>query len=167
MSYSQGTRNVMDFSSRYLCPIDDVINVTGTWTVSVCGYVSFLPGTMSSPTAPRMRPPAIWEVPTSMKTVNVHRARKGFKVLQTLKKSQSAVMTLRPGQWSGAMGNEHPGSEQTLLVLEGEVVAEIGDERKVLRKGDVVIVPLKAPHRFGNESDSAAITFNVYAPPAY
>lgn len=102
-----------------------------------------------------------------MKTVNVHRTRPGFSVLQTLEKSQTATMTLRPGEWSGEKGNEHPDSEQTLLVLEGEVVAEIGDDRKVLRKGDVVIVPRKAPHRFGNEGEDIALTFNVYAPPAY
>ncbi|MBC5806161.1 MAG: cupin domain-containing protein [Candidatus Eremiobacter antarcticus] len=76
-------------------------------------------------------------------------------------------MILEPGAWSGEIANEHPSSEQTLLVLEGEVVAEIGDGRDILKKGDVVIVPQRAKHRFGNEGTKAAITFNVYAPPAY
>lgn len=97
----------------------------------------------------------------------VNHAGPGFKVLQTSEKSQTATMTLRPGEWSGKKGNEHPESEQTLLVLEGEVIAEIGEDRTTLRKGDVVIVPRKASHRFGNQADSIARTFNVYAPPAY
>ena len=54
-----------------------------------------------------------------------------------------------------------------LLVLEGEVLAEIGAEKMTLRKGDVVIVPPKVAHRFVNKAASPAVTFNVYAPPAY
>lgn len=77
------------------------------------------------------------------------------------------MMRLGPGRSSGPKGNEHPSSEQVLLVLEGEVMAEIGGERATLRKGDVVIVPAGAAHRFVNHGASAALTLNVYAPPAY
>ncbi len=98
---------------------------------------------------------------------NIAETQSSFSVLQTDENSQTAVMILEPGSWSGEKANEHPSSEQTLLVIEGEVVAEIGDEREVLKKGDVVIVPQRAKHRFGNESAKTAITFNVYAPPAY
>ena len=102
-----------------------------------------------------------------MKKHNALRSKGGFSVLQTSDESQTAVMTLQHGEWSGDKQNEHPDSEQVLVVLEGEVVAEIGDERTVLRKGDSVIVPRGAKHRFGNESEEKAVTFNVYAPPAY
>ena|SRR5579864_9241329 len=98
---------------------------------------------------------------------NIKETSGWFSVLQTNDQSQTAIMTLAPGKWSGEKGNEHPGSDQVLLVLEGEVVAEIGDERAVLHAGDVVTVEAGAPHRFGNESKSKAVTFNVYAPPAY
>lgn len=98
---------------------------------------------------------------------NVGRAPDSFSVLQTMELVQTAVMTLQPGAWSGHKGNEHPGSEQVLLVVEGEVVAEIGSERGVLQAGDVVIVRAGQAHRFGNESEQPAVTFNVYAPPAY
>ncbi len=77
------------------------------------------------------------------------------------------MMTLAPGKSSGPKGNEHPKSEQTLLVLEGEILADIGSEKRTLRKGDIVIVPPGAEHRFVNHGGSPAITFNVYAPPAY
>ncbi|MDQ6825593.1 MAG: cupin domain-containing protein [Candidatus Eremiobacteraeota bacterium] len=52
-------------------------------------------------------------------------------------------------------------------MVEGEVVAEIGDECKTLREGDVVIVPAGVAHRFSNASNRDALTFNVYGPPAY
>lgn len=76
-------------------------------------------------------------------------------------------MTLAPGKSSGPKGNEHPKSEQTLFVVEGEILAEIGNEEQMLRKGDAVIVPAGISHRFTNHSESPAVTFNVYAPPAY
>jgi mannose-6-phosphate isomerase-like protein (cupin superfamily) len=102
-----------------------------------------------------------------MNISNVRDKKDFFKVLQTSKKSQTATMTLAPGKASGPKGNEHPKSEQVLLVLEGEVLAEIGQEKMTLRKGDVVIVPPKTAHRFVNKAASPAVTFNVYAPPAY
>jgi mannose-6-phosphate isomerase-like protein (cupin superfamily) len=102
-----------------------------------------------------------------MQKRNAFDAMQWFAVLQTSNQSQTAVMRLEPGSWSGEKGNEHAGSEQVLLVLEGEVVAEIGKDRDVLKRGDAVIVPKGVDHRFGNEGNVPALTFNVYAPPAY
>ena len=102
-----------------------------------------------------------------MQIANVRNSKGFFRVLQTAKKSQFATMTLAPGKSSGPKGNEHPKSEQVLLVLEGEVLAEIEDEKATLRKGDAVIVPAGAAHKFTNHGGSPAATFNVYSPPAY
>jgi mannose-6-phosphate isomerase-like protein (cupin superfamily) len=102
-----------------------------------------------------------------MNVANTRTSRKLFKVLQTTTKTQSAMMTLRPGKQSGPKGNDHPNSEQVLLVLQGEVVAEIGKETRTLKAGDAVIVPRRASHRFVNKSKRMVVTFNVYAPPAY
>ena len=52
-------------------------------------------------------------------------------------------------------------------MLEGELLAEVGEEKRTLRRGDVVIVPAGVAHRFVNYADSRAVTFNVYGPPAY
>lgn len=98
---------------------------------------------------------------------NLRDAKSWFEVLGTGRKCQFAVMTLAPGKSSGPKGNEHPKSEQVLFVVEGEVLAEVGDERRTLRKGDAVIVPAGAAHRFVNHGGSPALTFNAYAPPAY
>ena len=102
-----------------------------------------------------------------MKLCNIREDGEWFHVLLTSKKSQVATMTLAPGKASGPKGNEHPKSEQVLFVVEGEVLAEIGDEKQTLRKGDVVIVPAGADHRFVNHGASTVVTLNVYAPPAY
>ena len=102
-----------------------------------------------------------------MQRSNIRDAKKWFDVLETASKSQVALMKLSPGKASGPRGNEHPKSEQILLVLEGEIFAEIGEEKATLRKGDIVIVPTDTDHRFTNLSESDALTFNVYAPPAY
>lgn len=102
-----------------------------------------------------------------MKLCNIRNATSWFEVLATSKKSQIATMKLAPGKSSGPKGNEHPKSEQVLFVVEGEVLAEIGEEKATLRKGDAVIVPAGADHRFVNHGGSPAITLNVYSPPAY
>jgi mannose-6-phosphate isomerase-like protein (cupin superfamily) len=102
-----------------------------------------------------------------MNVVHTPSVRKFFKVLQTSAKSQTAMMTLRPGQESGPKGNDHPKSEQVLLVVKGKVFAEIGSKTRTLEAGDAVIVPAGAKHRFSNRGRKPAVTFNVYAPPAY
>jgi mannose-6-phosphate isomerase-like protein (cupin superfamily) len=98
---------------------------------------------------------------------NILRHGEFFKILHTAKKSQSAVMVLAPGKASGKFGNEHPDSEQVVLVVEGEILAEVGDENATLRKGDTIIIPRKAEHRLVNHSGSKATIFSVYAPPGY
>jgi mannose-6-phosphate isomerase-like protein (cupin superfamily) len=102
-----------------------------------------------------------------MNVVHTKRYTRLFKVLQTAARTQTAMMTLRPGEESGPMGNDHPKSEQVLYVVRGEVVAQIGPATRTLKAGDAVIVPLRARHRFVNKSKRPVVTFNVYAPPAY
>lgn len=102
-----------------------------------------------------------------MNVVHSGRVRKFFKVLQTSANSQTAMMTLGPGQSSGPKRNDHPKCEQVLLVIEGEVVAEVRNETRTLKAGDVVVVPRRASHRFTNKGKRTAVAFNVYAPPAY
>ena len=76
-------------------------------------------------------------------------------------------MTLQPGGQSSIENNVHEKSDQILLVVEGEVEAEVAGERKILRKGDVCVVPAGTRHRFENKSSETVLTFSVYAPPEY
>src|SRR5581483_2675733 len=102
-----------------------------------------------------------------MSAPNILKSTAFFEVLETAEGSQTAVMYLAPGEESGPKENEHPQSEQVLYVVQGEVEAEIGHRQLRLRAGDSVIVTRETPHRFSNRSDAPALTFNVYAPPAY
>ena len=102
-----------------------------------------------------------------MNIANLQNGSDWFRVLQTTERSQTAVMTLQGGGASGEELSSHPHSDQVLLVVEGEVSAMVSGETKTMRVGDVVIVPAGAKHKFTNPAKSRAVTFSVYAPPAY
>ena len=102
-----------------------------------------------------------------MNVTNIGKARKWFEVLQTSERSQTAMMTLASGDATGASAEAHEESDQVLLMLDGELAGEVGDQRPALKKGDVIIVPAGVKHRFVNHAAKPAVTFNVYSPPAY
>ena len=102
-----------------------------------------------------------------MDVTNISEAKDWFEVLQTSERSQTAMMTLAPGKSSGEKAEAHEGSDQVLLVLQGELTGEVGNENLTLKKGDVIIIPSGVKHRFTNQSQRQAMTFNVYSPPAY
>ena len=76
-------------------------------------------------------------------------------------------MILAPGDRSSEEMNVHEKSDQTLLLLEGELWAEVGKENRKMSKGDSCIVSAGTPHRFENRGKGRAVTFNVYSPPEY
>ena len=90
-----------------------------------------------------------------------------FSVIDTSQASQTAWMTLASGEASGPKENEHGASEQVLYLVEGELHAEVGDRRFLMKAGDSVIVGKGVAHRFENRAQRPAVTFNVYTPPAY
>ena len=102
-----------------------------------------------------------------MDVTNINKAKEWFEVLQTSEQSQTAMMTLAPEDSTGAKAEAHKNSEQVLLLLDGKLTGEVGDDRPTLRKGDVIIIPAGVKHRFTNRGRKAAVTFNVYLPPAY
>jgi mannose-6-phosphate isomerase-like protein (cupin superfamily) len=102
-----------------------------------------------------------------MESHNIFSGDTAFAVLQTTERSQTSVMILHPGESSSEAPSRHPKSDQILLLVEGSLTAEIGSSRRDLRPGDSVIVEANTPHRFTNSGDARAVTFSVYAPPAY
>jgi mannose-6-phosphate isomerase-like protein (cupin superfamily) len=98
---------------------------------------------------------------------NVRDQKSWFAIMESAELTQTAVMTIGPGESSGPMHNEHPASEQVLYLVEGRLQAEIGDRSFTMRAGDAVIVKREIPHRFTNDGPQPALTFNVYSPPAY
>jgi len=102
-----------------------------------------------------------------MNIANLRQSEEFFEVLQTTDRSQTAVMTLAPGGASSGEPNIHPKSDQVVLLVEGELNAEVGDEKRVLKAGDIVVVPAGTPHKFTNSGSAEAKAFSTYAPPAY
>jgi mannose-6-phosphate isomerase-like protein (cupin superfamily) len=102
-----------------------------------------------------------------MDVKNLDEADDWFSVLQTGKKVQTAVMELAPGQSSGEKPEAHEKSEQVLVVIEGEVLAEVKGKTRTMGKGDVIVIPAGAKHKFTNQSKKRVLTFNTYSPPEY
>ena len=102
-----------------------------------------------------------------MKTANIRRTTAWFEVQLTTKRSQTAVMTLDAGGESSEELNTHEHSDQVVLVIEGEIAAEVGGKKMTLRGGDSAIIPAGTPHRLSNGGKTKAVTFNVYSPPEY
>jgi mannose-6-phosphate isomerase-like protein (cupin superfamily) len=98
---------------------------------------------------------------------NISEATEWFEVLQTSRRSQTAMMTLAAGTSTGRKAEAHKKSDQVLLMLKGELVGKVGQEKVRLKKGDVLLIPAGTPHRFTNKASKPAVTFNVYAPPEY
>jgi mannose-6-phosphate isomerase-like protein (cupin superfamily) len=98
---------------------------------------------------------------------NIREATDWFEVLQTSKRTQTAMMTLKPGKSSGSEPEGHKESDQILLVLQGEVEGAIAKETVTLREGDVIVIPAGTKHKFTNRSSADAVTFNTYSPPEY
>ena len=76
-------------------------------------------------------------------------------------------MKLGPGKASGDEAEAHEGSDQILLVTQGEVEGEIEGEIVTICAGEFILIPAGTKHRFVNRGDVPALTFNVYAPPVY
>lgn len=53
--------------------------------------------------------------------------------------------------------------EESVMILEGEAVAEIDGIRHALKAGDTTWIPANVPHRFLNESNALMRIFWTYA----
>lgn len=55
--------------------------------------------------------------------------------------------------------------EESVLILEGNAIAEVDGERYALKAGDTTWMPANVPHRFLNESTAPMRIFWTYASP--
>jgi len=102
-----------------------------------------------------------------MNISNFRGSSESFHLIQTTGRTQTASISLQSGEATSDEMNSHPHSDQTVVLLDGELVAEVGGERTVLRSGESLIIPAGVKHRLRNEAKSTAFAFTVYAPPAY
>ncbi|PYO04511.1 MAG: hypothetical protein DMD75_31225 [Candidatus Rokuibacteriota bacterium] len=93
-----------------------------------------------------------------------HRGR-FFRVLQQTERSQTAVMTIAPGE-DGGPEEEHAG-DQIVYVVEGEAIVRIGDKEHRAAAGSLVMIPARTAHHVKNSGRTPLFFVTVYAPPAY
>src|SRR5689334_7493707 len=103
-----------------------------------------------------------------MKLIRTTGHRESFRILAETRALQAAVMTLPPGESTGDPDNEHPDSEQWLLVLKGTGRAKVGRRSVPIQKGSLLVVEKGETHQVKNTGrKNALVTLNFYAPPAY
>jgi mannose-6-phosphate isomerase-like protein (cupin superfamily) len=86
-------------------------------------------------------------------------------VLQETPRSQTAVMTVAPGQDAGP--EETHAGDQIVYVIEGEAEVRIGTERCMAGPGTLVTIPAATPHHVRSVGRVPLFFLSVYAPPAY
>lgn len=72
----------------------------------------------------------------------------------------NGITAFEPG---AKIGVHFHNCEESVMILEGEAVAEIDGVRHALKEGNTTWIPANVPHRFLNESDSPMRIFWTYA----
>src|SRR5262245_54038160 len=102
-----------------------------------------------------------------MKQIKTRRTNRLFEVLASSRSVQAARMILNPGQSTGDPANEHPHSEQWLLVVSGRGRALINNRRVAFRERALILFEKGDLHQITNSGSRPLVTLNFYAPPAY
>ena len=96
--------------------------------------------------------------------VNAHKGA-FFRVLQQTKRSQTAVMTIAPGDEAGPAETHE--ADQIVYVIEGEATITVGEEERRTGPGGLVMIPAGARHHVRNPGRAPLFFLTVYAPPEY
>ncbi len=94
----------------------------------------------------------------------------GRKALLTPKPFHSlevVVARFEPGGSTGDEAYTHGDSEELLIVVEGRVHVQLGDEIYEAAEGDSVHYQSSTPHRVANAGDEPAEVLFVISPPSY
>ena len=88
-----------------------------------------------------------------------------FAVLQQTARSQTAVMTIGPGQDAGP--EETHEADQIIYVVEGEATIRVEGVEPHAKAGACALIPAGARHHVRNLGAGPLFFLTVYAPPAY
>jgi transcriptional regulator with XRE-family HTH domain len=94
----------------------------------------------------------------------------GKKALLTAKPFHSLEVVVARFEPGGSTGDEpytHGDSEELLIVVEGRVHVQLGDEVYEVAAGDSVHYESSTPHRVANAGDETAEVLFVISPPSY
>jgi len=76
---------------------------------------------------------------------------------QDQKVQESVVSSLEMGPGGAAPWHMHPGAQELLFVYEGELTLEVeGRGSRIIKAGEVGLIPAEIPHLARNESTTAA-----------
>ena len=67
---------------------------------------------------------------------------------------------------SGPRLHSHP-YEEIIITQEGEATFRLGDEERVVRAGEIVVVPPGQPHAFTNTGSSQLRQIDIHASPRF
>ena len=87
-----------------------------------------------------------------LETDSRQRVRVAFPINRSTGAEHTAIVyfEVAPGE---RLGTHTDSAEEILYIVAGEGVAEVGDERGVVRAGDLAVVPAMAPHGIVNTGD--------------
>jgi transcriptional regulator with XRE-family HTH domain len=74
---------------------------------------------------------------------------------------------VEPGQGSSGSLHTHPGDEECVLVLEGELTMWIADRQYCLSTGDSATFQCRTPHRWRNPTDRVCRVLWIITPASY
>jgi mannose-6-phosphate isomerase-like protein (cupin superfamily) len=88
-----------------------------------------------------------------------------FRVLQQTDRSQTAVMTIPPGEDAGP--EETHRADQIIYVIEGEAALRVDSEERRAGAGALVMIPAGVRHHVRNPGRAPLFFVTIYAPPEY
>jgi mannose-6-phosphate isomerase-like protein (cupin superfamily) len=88
-----------------------------------------------------------------------------FRVLQQTDRSQTAVMTIPPGEDAGP--EETHRADQIIYIVEGEALVRVAGDEQRAAAGALVMIPAGARHHVHNPGRVPLFFVTIYAPPAY
>src|SRR2546427_9703386 len=91
-----------------------------------------------------------------------HRGR-FFRVLQQTERSQTAVMTIAPGE-DGGPEEEHAG-DQVVYVVEGEALVTIAGQEHRAAAGSLVMIPARTRHPVKTPRATLPFSLTACTPP--
>jgi len=98
-----------------------------------------------------------------MESFTLSRALEGFFRLQQNPMSQAGILRLEKGKASSERPESDPEHNQSLLLIEGELILEVDNAGETIRPGASFTVPAGVKHRFVNRSNRPAVAFTVMA----
>ena len=86
-------------------------------------------------------------------------------MLQETERSQTAVMTVAPGQDAGP--EETHAADQILYVIDGQAEVRDRERARAAGPGTLVTIPAGTPHHVRSTGAVPLFFLTVYAPPEY